>query len=81
MSISRLAILALTGAAFLGGAAQAQTAAIDTDGDGMYSWPELQAAMPDMTEDGFTALDTNGDGMLDAEEIAAAAEAGTLPAE
>ena len=58
----------------------AQDAAIDVDADGMYSFPELQAAMPDMTEETFTTLDVSGDGLLDADEIAAATEAGILPA-
>ena len=46
----------------------------------MYSYPELQAVMPEMTEDDFTVLDTSGDGLLDADEIAVATEAGLLPA-
>lgn len=58
----------------------AQDAAIDVNADGMYSFPELQAAMPDMTEDTFVTLDANGDGLLDAAEIAAGTEAGLLPA-
>ena len=58
----------------------AQSADIDINGDGMYSYPELQAVMPEMSEDDFSALDTSGDGLLDADEIAAATEAGLLPA-
>ncbi len=58
----------------------AQDAEIDVDADGMYSYPELQAVMPEMTEDQFVVLDVNGDGLLDADEIAAATEAGMLPA-
>jgi hypothetical protein len=58
----------------------AQDAAIDINGDGMYSFPEVQAVMPEMTEDDFTVLDTSGDGLLDADEIAVATEAGMLPA-
>lgn len=57
----------------------AQDAAIDIDGDGMYSLPELQAVMPTMTEDDFAMLDASGDGLLDADEIAAGVEAGLLP--
>ena len=52
---------------------------IDVNGDGNYSFPELQVAMPDMTIDGFTALDANGDGLLDADEIAVCVEAELLP--
>ncbi|MFT5066351.1 MAG: hypothetical protein ACJAXK_001214 [Yoonia sp.] len=59
--------------------AVAQDAAIDVNGDGNYSFPELQVAMPDMTIDDFTLLDGNGDGLLDADEITAGAEAGLLP--
>ena len=58
----------------------AQDSSIDTDADGMYSLAELQAAMPEMTEDQFVILDVNADGMLDADEIAAASEAVFLPA-
>ncbi|MEJ8560844.1 hypothetical protein QTO30_06135 [Yoonia sp. GPGPB17] len=58
----------------------AQDAAIDINGDGMYSYPEVQAVMPEMTEEDFTVLDTSGDGLLDADEIAVATEAGLLPA-
>ena len=61
-------------------AAFAQDAAIDINGDGMYSFPEIQAVMPEMTEDQFTTLDVSGDGLLDADEIAAGVEAGVLPA-
>ncbi len=58
----------------------AQDAEIDINGDGMYSYPELQAVMPEMSEDDFSVLDTSGDGLLDADEIAVATEAGMLPA-
>jgi hypothetical protein len=57
----------------------AQDAAIDINGDGMYSFPEVQAVMPEMTEDDFTVLDASGDGLLDVDEITAATEAGMLP--
>ncbi|WP_439155853.1 hypothetical protein [Yoonia sp.] len=57
----------------------AQDAAIDINGDGMYSFPEVQAVAPEVTEDAFTGLDTSGDGLLDADEIAAGVAAGVLP--
>lgn len=57
----------------------AQDADIDINGDGMYSFPELQAVMPGMTDEDFTILDTSGDGLLDADEIAAGTQAGLLP--
>ncbi len=59
--------------------ALAQDATIDVNGDGMYSFPEVQAVMPEMTEEDFTALDTSGDGLLDADEIDTATAAGMLP--
>ena len=58
----------------------AQDAEIDINGDGMYSYPELQAVMPEMTEDDFAVLDTSGAGLLDTDEIAVASEAGLLSA-
>ncbi|MBE0414848.1 hypothetical protein [Yoonia sp.] len=57
----------------------AQDPAIDINGDGMYSFPELQAVMPEMTQERFNSLDTSGDGLLDADEIAAGVAAGVLP--
>ena len=57
----------------------AQSADIDINGDGMYSYPELMAVLPTMTEDDFAALDSSGDGLLDADEIAAGVAAGVLP--
>ena len=61
-------------------AALAQSAAeLDTNGDGLLTIDEVQAAFPDMGTDTFTAIDLNADGALDAEEIAAAQEAGLMP--
>ena len=57
----------------------AQDAAIDINGDGMYSFPELQAVMPEMSEQVFTVLDSSGDGLLDPDEIRAGTQAGLLP--
>ena len=63
----------------LGSMAMAQDADIDINGDGMYSFPELMAVMPEMSEDTFETLDTSGDGLLDADEIAAGVASGALP--
>ncbi|WP_019953819.1 hypothetical protein [Yoonia vestfoldensis] len=57
----------------------AQSTAIDVNGDGRYSFPEVQAAAPEVSEDAFAALDVNGDGLLDSDEIAVGEGAGTLP--
>lgn len=52
---------------------------IDTDGDGVYSYPEMDAVFDDMTEDLFTQIDVNQDGAIDTTEFAAAQEAALLP--
>tara|TARA_R110002049_G_scaffold36661_1_gene116631 strand:+ start:174 stop:503 length:330 start_codon:yes stop_codon:yes gene_type:complete len=59
--------------------AQEMDAAIDVNGDGMYSFPELQAVDAELTEDAFTVMDVNGDGLLDGDEVAAATDAGLMP--
>ena len=69
-----LGVLSAFGAA----PAFAQTAVSDTDGNGTYSFEELQAAYPDLKQDTFTAIDVNGDGQVDADELQAAREAGTI---
>ena len=53
----------------------------DTDGDGMYSLEEVQAAYPTVTEETFAEIDADGDGMLTEEDVAAAEEAGLLAEE
>lgn len=61
------------------GVVVAATAA-DTNGDGLLTIDEVQAAMPDVSVDAFNAMDTNADGALDAAEVEAAQEAGLMPA-
>ncbi|WP_037315696.1 hypothetical protein [Ruegeria halocynthiae] len=53
---------------------------VDTNGDGVLTIEEVQAVLPDVDADGFSAMDANGDGALDQAEIAVAQEAGLLPA-
>lgn len=65
----------------IAGAAYADMAELDTDGDGLVSFEEMLVAVPAVTEETFTSLDTNADGALDSDEYAAAEEAGTLPVE
>ena len=48
----------------------AEFAEVDGDSDGMVSMEEAQAAMPDLSEEKFTAADADGDGSLNAEEFA-----------
>lgn len=52
---------------------------LDTNGDGLLTIDEVQAAFPDVGTDTFTAMDLNSDGALDAEEIAAGQEVGLMP--
>ena len=52
---------------------------VDVNGDGFYSFPELNTVFPDFTDVEFTALDTTGDGLLDMAEVVAAEEAGLMP--
>lgn len=59
-------------------AAQEADSGIDVNGDGFYSFPELAAVVPDLSDEDFTAMDTTGDGLLDMAEVAAATEAGML---
>jgi len=51
----------------------------DANGDGVLTIEEVQAVLPEVDADGFSAMDTNGDGALDEAEIAVAQEAGLLP--
>lgn len=53
--------------------------AVDTDGDGLYSFPELTEAYAEMNEELFVAIDANADGAIDAEEMVAAQDAALLP--
>ena len=41
---------------------------IDTDGDGAWSFAELQAVRPDLTIEQFNRLDRNGDGLITPDE-------------
>lgn len=65
---------------FATSAAMASVADVDTDGDGVASFPEMVAIYPTLTEDGFSAVDTNGDGVVDGEEMEAAISGGLIPA-
>ena len=60
-------------------AVMAQTMVEDTDGDGNYSYEEMVAAYPDLTQEAFDEADANGDGALDASELASAQEGGLIP--
>ncbi|MEL6608411.1 MAG: hypothetical protein AAFO58_09705 [Pseudomonadota bacterium] len=72
----------LTPAILIAGTALAMTdidPAVDTNEDGFYSWEEMSAAYPDLTEDTFSVIDVTEDGLVDADELARATEAALLP--
>lgn len=52
----------------------------DANGDGVLSIDEVQAVMPDVTAEAFSAMDLNSDGALDEAEVQAAQDAGLMPA-
>jgi hypothetical protein len=47
---------------------------LDTNGDGLVTIDEVQAAYPDTTDDSFAGLDNNGDGSLDDVELSVVQE-------
>ena len=74
--------LSLTSAALLALASTAIAATeMDTDGDGAYSFNEVLAAYPTLTEEPFISIDADASGSLNDEELAAALESGVLPSE
>src|SRR5262245_33277336 len=52
----------------LGAAWRDRVGKIDTDGDGAWSFAELQAVRPDITVEQFNRLDKNGDGLVTPDE-------------
>lgn len=80
MTLTSRKSFALVAAVLLAGPALAQTVdpGLDTNGDGMFSFPELVAGYPELTEDQFTAMDATGDGVLDPLEVEAAVAAGMI---
>lgn len=66
--LASLALVAFTLPAF---AQTADFATVDADGSGTVTWEEVQAALPDATEEQFQAADADGSGDLSEEEFAA----------
>jgi hypothetical protein len=58
----------------------ADISAMDTNGDGLLTMDEVQAAYPEVTADQFSQIDSNGDGAVDDDEMAAAQDEGLMPA-
>lgn len=77
--MTKFALALVTVSAFAVGAAQAETAVTDTDGNGLFSMEELILAYPDMTPEVFKAADADADGSLSADELKAAQTAGAIP--
>lgn len=65
--LATLAVVAFASPAFAQGA---DFATADADGSGTVTWEEVQAALPDVTEEQFRAADADGSGDLSAEEFA-----------
>jgi hypothetical protein len=67
--LSSLVVLGLSTAAFAQAAAP-DFATVDADASGGVSLAEAQVALPDLTEEAFTAADLDASGELSAEEFA-----------
>ncbi|CUH66659.1 hypothetical protein TG4357_02547 [Thalassovita gelatinovora] len=52
---------------------------VDIDGDGFYSYAELSAVYPDLTEESFAEFDISAEGLLDAQEVSEMKKAGAFP--
>ncbi|WP_071688965.1 EF-hand domain-containing protein [Nioella sediminis] len=77
--ISGILGAALAGGALLVAALAAQGAPMDADGDGLVTLEELQAVVPEATEELFTTIDTDDSGTLDLAEVSRAIDMGLLP--
>ena len=77
--LSSLVVLGLSTAAFAQAAAP-DFATIDADASGGVSLAEAQVALPDLTEEAFTAADLDANGELSAEEFATLTATATTPA-
>lgn len=64
-----LSLVALSSSAFA--ADELDFTQLDLDADGALSITEIQAAMPDLTEEAFDAADADESGTLSAEEVTA----------
>lgn len=74
-------VFLMIGSITLATAANAVTLAdLDADGDGMVTFEELSAVLPDVSEEVFSTADLNADGMIDEEELTGAQDVGILPA-
>ena len=77
--LSSLVVLGLSTAAFAQAAAP-DFATVDADASGGVSLAEAQVALPDLTEEAFTAADLDANGELSAEEFATVSATAAVPA-
>ena len=77
-TMTKFILPTLCATGLLASAALAATEA-DTNGDGVLTIDEVQAVMPEITAESFSAMDTNADGALDSAEVEAAQSAGLMP--
>ena len=65
--LATLAVVAFASPAF---AQMADFATVDADASGTVTWEEVQAALPDVTQEQYTAADADSSGDLSEEEFA-----------
>jgi hypothetical protein len=70
--LATLAVVAFTAPA-LAQMEMKDFATVDADASGSITWEEVQAALPDVTEDDYAAADADTSGDLSEEEFAAIA--------
>ncbi|MFD1913743.1 EF-hand domain-containing protein [Halodurantibacterium flavum] len=72
------AMFVLLAAPALAQTAAQEMEALDTDGDGVLSFFELEMGYPDLDAATFDRIDLNGDGLIDPSEFEAAREQDVL---
>lgn len=68
-TLATLGLIVFAAPAF---AQAADFATVDADASGAVTWEEVQAAIPDLTQDQFKAADADGSGDLSQDEFAKA---------
>jgi hypothetical protein len=73
-----VALILATAAALATTQVHAYSPMSDSNGDGRYSFAEVHAAYPNVTQRSFTESDLNGDGYLSQHELTAAQNRGVV---
>ncbi|MEE2945605.1 MAG: EF-hand domain-containing protein [Pseudomonadota bacterium] len=77
--MNKLVLFAALTAMGLATTAIAEVLVEDTDGNGAFSFAELQAVYPELSEEAFVALDADESGELSEDELKLAMEMEKLP--